>query len=348
MPNERPDSFRSASLDDPSRSMVAMNVKRKRITKYTSVGWIPGVLLWTLCLLEFFSVVHQEEKAVSFPLLDLAINTTHYSHIRPPVTRASSFSAPHHCGVVFFYHIGGTGGSSFRKYLSSYKGTRYPFYHKWAIKPHPSGLAVAKKFVEQVEKRIQNLTTTSLSGWKVLHSHHWNFGMNETAPLLQDWKFQVENIQKCKFLMTTIVREPLDHFLAKFRYKKINTTNLQHSILVEKQSQLEYFMYNWMRQNDTFSNSQHYVEVDNVTEKVRRALQIVDQYYDIVVMDSNVTKAEEAVDAWTQWPKHVSVRGNTGKDSMFSKSDIRKIWKFLDASGDFEFYRQLKLRQASD
>ena len=147
--------------------------------------------------------------------------------------------------------------------------------------------------------------------------------------------------------MVTIAREPLDHFLAKYRYKPKNATNKQYFVEVQKKSHLEYFMYNWMRQEDIFDDSKPYVEVDNVTEKVRRAVEIVDQYYDLVVMDSNVTKAEYAVGAWTQWPKHKSIHSNKGKDSMFSKSEIRMIWKFLDASGDFEFYRQLKLRRAS-
>ena len=252
------------------------------------------------------------------------------------------FTAPHHCGAVFFYHNGGTGGSSFNGYLLSYVDEGYPHYTIWGGKRK-----VGPKFVEGVTQHIQNLTGTSPTGWKVIHSHHMNYGMNDTLPMLRKWKYDVEVVQGCKFLLTTIARDPLDHFLAKFRYKGKNDTTDTFIKRTRKMAHLEYFMYNWHRNGGPFNDTEEYIEYPNITQKVETALQIVDKYYDIVVMDSNVTKLEHAVGEWTNWTKHPSEHKNSGKDVVFTKKEIKQIRALLDKDGDTEFYRQLKLRQQS-
>ncbi len=143
------------------------------------------------------------------------------------------------CGVVFFYHVGGTGGTSINKWLQSYDAPYFTYWgrgseegsklHKKQQKEHLTlpqhtdviNQGIQDKFIKGTNAFLQHLKEEE---WKIVHAHHNSLHLNVSEHLLYQWRASVED-QGCKFVACTSFRDALGHTLGLFRYLKDHRTS---------------------------------------------------------------------------------------------------------------------------
>ena len=117
------------------------------------------------------------------------------------------------CGIVFFYHLPSTGGSSINQWLLQYK-EESPYYTMWGGGPRKLQNGTQTSFITGMNDFILNLTQDQ---WKVVHAHHNSLHLNQSEPLLYQWRSIVEN-QGCCMVNAIMLRDALSNTLSKYRY----------------------------------------------------------------------------------------------------------------------------------
>lgn len=252
---------------------------------------------------------------------------------------------PHPCGMVFFYHVLTTGGSTINKWLLDYEKDGIARYFTfWGLNKEASGdEGTQKRFIEGNGREegmngfVRNFTSDE---WRIAHAHHSSLHLNESEHLLSRWRSEVES-QGCAFIASVTFREPLSHALALYKILgRYDTTRGEWAKYLETDSemgywwtQLDYFLYNNLARNP--------YGVDKET-KVRRALELLRDHFDIVtVLDHDRFKRELL--EMTGWRDKEMARTNTYKGELtFTKKEVEEMQKLLDKNGDTEFIRRVK------
>ena len=123
------------------------------------------------------------------------------------------------CGVILFRHLPKTGGGSFVQWLDKHAQVLHMFNgdkndeklnSKMNSTMWKSIIPTANEFVSNISSKV---------GWKAIHLHHYFPGMHYNQDLIKSWKTIVEE-RGCVFHKTTILRDPLDRFVASYNYNK--------------------------------------------------------------------------------------------------------------------------------
>jgi len=75
--------------------------------------------------------------------------------------------------------------------------------------------------------------------------------------------------------------------------------------------------------------------------KVKRALQLLRDHFDIVVVGDH-DRFEKELLSITKWEKKTMNRHNTGGDTPFNKSDVELIQRLLQDNGDIDFIYKVR------
>jgi len=367
----------------PSFYLLIMRTDSKRNSKKNAVNMV-FVALFSLILGYGFgnlacasSWLTSAEAAYSFSFAPRKVEVVdpdypndreaHYSSSRRQIIGTNDrrsiqrTSLPYDCGVVFFYHIPSTGGSSinhwFLKYIEPPLGTlpNTSYYEEWnqAVRKdgsfHPHPRQVERRFAKGMAKHIQNLGPHE---WRIAHSHSLSNYLNESEDLLYKWRSDVE-AQGCQLINTVMFRDPLNHAMSLWKivnhknattekwlqYLKSPTENGKWATV------LDFFLYNihGLRHHGDYPNGPGGRNPFNVTKeiKVKRALELLHRHFDIVTID-HPTFVDKLLDM-TGWPRiRMPNRNRYLKELTFFKTEIQALQKLLELNGDLDFIDQVK------
>jgi len=98
-------------------------------------------------------------------------------------------------------------------------------------------------------------------------------------------------------------------------------------------TQLDYFLYNYLARNPY---------KDNKDVKVNRALQLLRDHFDIVVVGDH-DRFEKELLSITKWEKKTMKRRNTARgDTPFNKSEVELLQRLLQDNGDIDFIYKVR------
>ena len=203
----------------------------------------------------------------------------------PRAHRVDKSKLPYKCGLVFFYHIQSTGGATIEQWLREYtpskNSTTATHFQHWGRKKEqtPDRYKVQELFIhgnldhqEDTEKDIPKhqhhvigmdnfVTNIQPNEWRIAHCHHSSMNLNITEQFLTQWRSIIEE-QGCAFIANVMFRDALSHALSLFKYidhDHITSPNdareewvshlYSRSNMGQWQSQLDYFLYNFLDRN---------------------------------------------------------------------------------------------------
>jgi len=190
--------------------------------------------------------------------------------------------------------------------------------------------------------------------WRIAHSHLMSTYLNESEPLLNKWRSDVE-AQGCELINTVMLRDPLNHAMAlhKHVHAKNSTRQNWSKLLSSPTGQglwatiLDFFLYNnhGNRYHDDYPFGPGGRNPFNVTkeEKVKRAMELLHRHFDVVTVADHATFVSRVLKL-TGW-KHIDMpKTNVYKGVLkFTKKEVEFLQKGLERNGDFDFVDRVKL-----
>eukprot|EP00494_Astrolonche_serrata_P030154 UN30421 len=167
------------------------------------------------------------------------------------------------CGVLWFYHIPKTGGTSVKEYginflekqVLSWKIEKFYQQRNWGGKFNViKHIIYGENENVRTKDQLKKLTPGSMnnSTWYMVQHH------NESPPIgflerpIHEMRNYVENVLGCKFLMTSVIREPirrqLSHIFYKFSFVPNNT--LDEWIPLYQNYICHYYLFNWCHRDE--------------------------------------------------------------------------------------------------
>lgn len=244
---------------------------------------------------------------------------------------------PYQCGILFFYHIACTGGSSMNRWLGKLKDNNpnVSYYTHWGRK----GELVERSFVRGMEAQVNNIGPTE---WRIVHAHGHSLSLNSSEAYLYQWRERVEQ-QGCNFVATTMLRDAVGHTISQskgminpnitldeFIYHLEPENYNQHGYF---NTQLDYILYNGPMRNPY-----------NVTkeEKVRRGMELLSRHFDIVLV-SDYERFTEIILKVTGWKGIAMRHANAYNGELnFSERELYKIQRLTEENGDVMFLDAVK------
>ncbi|KAL7550616.1 hypothetical protein ACHAWF_013835, partial [Thalassiosira exigua] len=270
--------------------------------------------------------------------------------------RLDRSALPYRCGLVFFYHVPSTGGATINQWLGQYRDdfTAKYFTH-WGRRPDGRAREGAEDiFLNGNDKHggMRDFANgLEQDEWRIAHCHHSSMHLNLTERHLSQWRSEVES-RGCAFVANVMFRDPLSHALSLYKHierfgskREAWATHLRtKSEMGHWQTQLDYFLYNFMTRNPLCSSRplphqcndkmKDGVEKD---AKVRRALEILREHFDIVTVGEHDRYKRELL-AVTGWKDREMTRTNTySKELTFTKKEVEELQRLLEENGDTEF-----------
>jgi hypothetical protein len=257
---------------------------------------------------------------------------------------------PYNCGVVLYYHIPCTGGSTINNYLmaqSTKRNGTSKYFTFWRdpsrMKPKSNSLEergiVQRNFIYGMDKLVRNI---SMNEWRIAHAHHNSFHLNESESVLSNWRSIVES-NGCHLVASVLFRDALIHSLALHKYQEGDISReewVDHLHTKDKLSlyrydtQLDYFLYSRITRNP------HAVDAQ---VKVDRALELLARHFDIVAVGGH-EKFKHRMQQFTGWVDKEMPRRNSHEGTLnFTKKEVENMQKLLEENGDIDFMEKVKL-----
>lgn len=246
-----------------------------------------------LCLLfkiiRFNAFLGDEEVKHDAPHLSSPQIKSQSTPLLPRAHRIDKSNLPHRCGLVFFYHVPSTGGSTINHWLQGYASKKYKTSHirylsNWkkgdkfmeSAKEGVDRVFISGGILEQHQRLISSeqhglkaphitkhggmkeyVTNFTANDWRIAHCHHSSLHLNVSEHLLAQWRSTVES-QGCAFIASVMFRDPLSHALSLYKHVE-NRYNGRREGWVNHlynesgtgkwPTQLDYFLYNLFVRN---------------------------------------------------------------------------------------------------
>ena len=268
---------------------------------------------------------------------------------------------PYNCGVIFFYHIPSTSGASINQWFRKYQKAQFgniSYYQYWSLETLKDGTFPIDpekhemKFANGMSDYVQNLQPNE---WKIAHSHLLSTYLNESEDLLYKWRADVE-AQGCEMINTVMLRDGLNHAMSLYKIIEQKNTNRTEWIKYLHSptgtglwsTVLDFFLYN----THGLRNQSFYPAIGgrnpfSLTKetKVKRAMEILHKYFDIVTLTGDHTNFISTIQKWTGLTsKNKYQKGNVHKKTIdFTKKEIENLYRLLEMNGDIDFVDQVKM-----
>lgn len=263
-----------------------------------------------------------------------------YPRVAPTLSALRTFDEsklPFQCGIVFFYHIACTGGSSMNRWLGKEKdlNDNVTYWTHWGRKDK-----VQDDFILGMEDQVKDLAPNK---WRIVHAHGYSLFPNTSEPYLYQWREEVER-QGCGFVATTMLREAVGHTVSQTKGMINPNLTLDEFVAhLEPQNykerphhfntQLDYLLYNHGPRN---------IHNAPKEEKVRRAIELLQRHFDIVLL-SDHQRFTEIILKVTGWKSTKMRHANSFNQEMnYTEREIYKIKTLTEANGDVLFIDAVK------
>mmetsp|Transcript_15977 Transcript_15977/g.26218 ORF Transcript_15977/g.26218 Transcript_15977/m.26218 type:complete len:345 (-) Transcript_15977:579-1613(-) len=274
------------------------------------------------------------------PIVERALEVAKKPKIPPLLSNMRSVDEsklPYKCGVIFFYHIACTGGSSINHWFGKQiklNGPHTSYWTKWGRKEK-----MEANFIKGVTNQTQNIGPNE---WRFVHAHGMSYFPNASEAYLYQWREEVES-QGCGFVVTTMLRDAIGHTISQTKGMiKPNVTLDQFMSYLEPENynqrglfvtQLDYLLYNMGPRNEYNATRE---------EKVRRAVEILQRHFDVVSLGDYDIFAD-IIHKITGWlPEKITESNVFGGDLNYSYAELQKIKDLTEANGDVAFIDAVK------
>lgn len=227
----------------------------------------------------------------------------------------------HDCGVILYYHIPGTEGTTLNGWLKRLKDANNAEY---------ISSVEDTSFIDNVEKQLHDI-----KGWKIVYAHDNSISLDSDESLVEKWR-DVVTKQKCRFLATTMFADIIDHSVSQ-TYKKFKSCNCDPQSFKDRGYDMDDPPYSWRGQLDyfLFNNKDEDVDMD-MTDKVKRGVDILGRCFDLVLLNDR-DKLIDTILKVTGWSSPGAISEKEYGDLVFTKDLVSKYYKLIARNGDGDF-----------
>ena len=124
-------------------------------------------------------------------------------------------------------------------------------------------------YEKRMDMFVSNFTTTNT--WKFTQAHLGNYGADNSAEQMKRWRSTVE-ARGCRFVATTMFRDPVAHFFSLHSKGKITVGNFTERF----RGQLGWFLYNNAKPN-----------TKDRQKNLWRAIDLLEEHFDYVFYENH-------------------------------------------------------------